>query len=154
MFSTAMDEAEGRRNMGLTDTERGYRERQAETGYHYDIKNIRRLAGGSSGVALGNLGRAQTQLQGQYGQIAVADEEARRTNRANFQGMALKDEGINRQIFEDELKQVRANKMAGAGLVQDAVANMKERADFNKMYGKGSVYYERNKHKQHVCYHL
>ena len=121
MFSTAMDEALRNRNMGLSSDEINFRRGMAERGFGYDVKNIRRLAGGSAGVALGNLGRATNQLYDQYGQIAATDEATRRLNRQNFQGMALKDESINRQIFQDDLTQVMMNKEAGAGLVQDAL---------------------------------
>ena len=141
MFQTAMGEAEKRREMGLSADELNYRNQQAETAYAYDIKNVRRGAGGSSGAYLGNLGRAQSQLYQNYGQTAALDEGVRRQNRANFQQMALQDENINRRIFEDELSQTMATKQAGASLVQDAISNIKERSDYNKQYGKDSPWY-------------
>lgn len=147
MFQTAMGEAERRRDEGLSPDEINYRRQLAETGYAYDVKNIRRGAGGSAGAYLGNLGRAQTQLYGQYGQLAATDEATRRLNRQNFQQMALQDEQINRQIFQDELSQTMATKEAGAGLVQDALRNIKERRDYEKQYGKGSPYYNYLKSK-------
>jgi len=142
MFQQAMDEATRMRDMGLSADELAYRERQQEEAYGYDIKNIRRLAGGSAGVALGNLGRAQQQLYGAKSQTAAIDEATRRQNRMNFQQMSLRDEAVNRQIFQDKLRQVEMDKQAGAGLVADALANIKERADFNRQYGKGSIYYQ------------
>jgi hypothetical protein len=147
MFSEAMGDAQKFKNEGLSGTEIDYRRNLAETGYAYDVKNIRRLAGGSAGVALGNLGRAQTQLQDKYTDIAAADEGVRRDNRKNFQGMAMKDEMVNRQIFQDELRQTEMTKQAGAGLVQDAIRNIQDRSDFNKQYGKDSAHYQYMKSK-------
>lgn len=147
MFNLAMDDAARMRDMGLTSEEIDFRRNLAERGYGYDVKNIRRLAGGSAGVALGNLGRAARGLQDKYTEIAVTDESTRRLNRQNFQGMAMKDEAINRQIFEDDLRQTEMTKQSGASLVQDALQNMQERADYNKQYGKGSQYYDYMKEK-------
>jgi hypothetical protein len=141
MFSTAMDEAQLRRDEGLSADELNYRNKQAETAYAYNVKNIRRGVGGSAGAYLGNIQTAAAGLYDQYGQTAAVDEDLRRQNRANFQSMSLKDESINRQIFQDDLAQTMANKEAGAGLVQDAISNIKERNDYKKQYGKESPYY-------------
>jgi len=143
MFSEAMGDAQRMKEMGLSNSEIDLRKRYAERGYAYDVKNIRRLAGGSAGVALGNLGRATGQLQDEYSKIAATDEAVRRNNQGAFRNMALQDEQINRQIFKDDLSQVLASKEAGAGLVQDAMRNIQERRDYNKQFGEGSIYAER-----------
>ena len=145
MWQTAMGEAEKRRDEGLSADELNYRNRQAETAYAYDIKNIRRGVGGSAGAYLGNIGRAQAGLYDQYGKTAAIDEGQRRINRQNFQQMAGKDEAINRQIFQDELSQTIATKEQGAALVSDALRNVSERADYRKAYGKDSPYYQYNR---------
>lgn len=142
MFQTSMDELTQRRNMGLTDTEKDFARNMAERGYGYDVKNIAKFAGGSAGVALGGLGRATGQLYDEYGKLAVRDEAVRRQNRADFNRGALSDEQVNRQIFTDELRQVEMTKQAGAALVQDATKNIRERAQYEKAYGKGSQIYE------------
>jgi len=142
MFQTSMDELTQRRNMGLTDTEKDFARNMAERGYGYDVKNIAKFAGGSAGVALGGLGRATGQLYDQYGQIAVRDEGVRRQNRADFNRGALADEQVNRQIFTDDLNQTMMTKQAGAALVQDATKNIRDRAQYEKAYGKGSQMYE------------
>ncbi|NRB84950.1 MAG: hypothetical protein HRU49_14455, partial [Winogradskyella sp.] len=100
------------------------------------------LAGGNAGVALGNLGRAQSQLYDQFTNIAAADQSVRRGNRQQFYAGAGQDEMINRQKFQDELSQTLMDKQAGAGLVNDALSNISNRGQFNKTYGKGSPYYE------------
>jgi len=141
MWQTAMGEAEARRNEGLTAQERDYRNQQSETAYAYNVKNIRRGVGGSAGAYLGNIQSAAGDLYSQYGQTAAIDEGLRRQSRANFQQMAGADEGINRQIFQDDLAQVMATKEAGAGLVQDAIANISDRRDYQKQYGKDSPWY-------------
>ena len=145
MFSEAMDDASRMKDQGLSSTEKDYRKNMAETGYAYDIKNMRRAVGGNAGAFLGNAGRAQSQLQDQYAQIAGADESARRGNRENFQNMAMKDETVNRQIFEDDLRQTEMTKQAGSGMIQDALRNIQDRKDFSNQYGKGSIYYEHMK---------
>ena len=142
MFQTSMDELTDRRNIGLTNTEKDFARNMAERGYGYDVKNIGKFAGGSAGVALGNLGRATGQLYDEYGKLAVRDEGVRRQNRADFNRGALADEQVNRQIFEDDLNQTMMTKQAGAALVQDATKNIKDRAQYEKAYGKGSQMYE------------
>jgi hypothetical protein len=142
MFSTAMNEAQNRRDEGLSADELNYRNQQSETAYAYNVKNIRRGAGGSAGAYLGNVQSAASQLYSDYGKTAAVDEEMRRVNRGNFQQMALKDEAINRTMFQDELAQATATKQAGAGLVQDAISNIKERRDYNRQYGKDSPYFK------------
>jgi hypothetical protein len=147
MFNQAMGDAAQMRNEGLSADELAYRERQGEEAFGYDVKNIRRLAGGSGGVALANLGRATGQLYDNKSRTAAEDEGARRMNRQNFQQMALQDENINRRIFEDDLRQAEMTKQAGGQLVQDALGNIQDRADYNKQYGKDSVYYQYMKDK-------
>jgi len=140
MFSEAMGDAFDRRDQGLTPEEMSFRERQGEETYAYDIKNISRASGGSAGVFLGNMGSAAKRLYADKAGMSNQNEAVRRMNRENFQNMSLRDEQINRQIFQDDLNQVMMTKQAGAGLVQDAFTNIKERSDYNKQYGKGSVY--------------
>ena len=142
MYNLAMDEMTARRDLGMSDEEIAFSRNLAERGYGYDVKNVRRLAGGSAGVALGNLGRAQNQLYDQYANIAAADQRVRRANRDQFYRGAMADENINRQKFQDEFQQAVMNKQSGAMLVNDALSNMDERMQFNKAYGKGSPYYE------------
>lgn len=142
MFNAYTDEAYRQRNMGLTGEEMGLRKQLAERGFGYDVKNIRRLAGGSAGVALGNLGRAASTLQTRYGQIAAEDSAVRRINQQRFDRAALSDENFNRRKFEDSFKVAMLNKEMGAQLVRDKMKNMHERQMFEKQYGKGSIYDE------------
>lgn len=145
MFQTSMDELTDRRNMGLSADEIGFAKQMAERGYGYDVKNISRMAGGSAGVALGNLGRATGQLYDEYGKLAVRDEGVRRQNRSDFNRGALSDEQVNRQIFEDKYNEDWTSKNAASGLVQDSIENIKERNQYEKSYGKGSQMYEYEK---------
>ncbi len=140
MFNAYTDEAYRQRNMGLTGEEMGLRKQLAERGFGYDVKNIRRLSGGSAGVALGNLGRAAGTLQTRYGQIAAEDSAVRRMNQQRFDRAAGADETFNRRKFEDSFKVAMLNKEMGAQLVRDKMKNMHERNQFEKQYGKGSVY--------------
>jgi hypothetical protein len=135
-----MGEAEGMRDIGLSSEELNYRNKQSELAYAYNVKNIARGAGGSAGTYLGNVQSAAAGLYNDYGKTAAIDEETRRRNRSNFQQMAGKDEGINRQIFEDDLSQVMMNKKQGAALVGDAINNIRERKQFKDKYGKDSAF--------------
>lgn len=142
MFSQATDEATRMRDMGLSADELAMRERGVEEAAAYGMKNVARGVAGSAGAYLGNVGNITSQMMKAKGDIASQDEAMRRNNRQNFQNMALRDEAVNRQIFQDDLRQAEMTKQAGAGLVQDAVSNIKDRADWNKNYGKGSLYYQ------------
>src|SRR3990172_2459143 len=139
MFQNYTQEASNMRNMGLSQNELSYAQGQAEKGYAYDVKNINRYAGGSSGVALANLGRATNQLQDAYGNISMRDEAVRRMNRQNFGQAALASEDVNRQQFQDKLGQTMMNKQSGAQLANDALNNILNRRDFERYYGPGSL---------------
>jgi len=141
MFNEAMGEAERMRTEGLSADELNYRNQQSETAYAYNVKNIRRGAGGSAGAYLGNVQSAAAGLYSDYGKTAAIDEGLRRENKANFQQMALQDEAINRTMFTDELQQAVATKEAGASLVQDSIKNIQERRDYQRQYGKDSPYF-------------
>jgi len=140
MFKAYTDEAYRQRNMGYTPEEMGLRKQLAERGFGYDVKNIRRLTGGSAGVALGNLGRAAGTLQNRYAQIAAEDSAIRRLNQQRFDRAASADEAFNRRKFEDDFKVAMMNKEMGAQLVRDKMTDMRERQQFQEQYGKGSVY--------------
>ncbi len=145
MFNAYTDEAYRQRNMGLSSEEMGLRKQLAERGFGYDVKNIRRLSGGSAGVALGNLGRASGTLQNRYAQMAAEDSATRRLNQQRFDRAALSDENFNRRKFEDSFKTTMLNKEMGAQLVRDKIKNMNERADYEKQFGEGSMYNELSK---------
>jgi len=140
MFSSAMNRADARKDMGLSPEEMAFRERQGEEAYAYDIKNISRAAGGNAGAYLGNVGSAVQRLYGNKSAMAAENEAVKRANNQNFQGMALQDEQINRQIFLDDLNLTMMEKQAGAGLVQDAMGNIQNRLDYNRQYGNNSIY--------------
>jgi len=144
-FNQYTEEAYNQRNMGLSSEESGLRKQLAERGFGYDVKNIRRLSGGSAGVALGNLGRASSGLQNRYAQIAAEDSAVRRMNQQRFDRSAMADESFNRRKFEDSFKTTMLNKEMGAQLVRDKMKNMNERAQFEKQYGEGSIYNEISK---------
>lgn len=145
MFRDYLDEASRQRNMGLSPEEEAYRKQLSERAYGYDISNIRRLTGGSSGVALANMGRAAGSLQNRYAQIASEDSAVRRMNQQRFDQAAVRGETVNRQKFQDDYNQTILNKRAGAQLLQDSINNMNERAQFEKYYGKGSTHDELQK---------
>jgi len=140
IFRDYIQDASRRRDMGLDPEEMGLRKQLAERGFGYDVKNIRRLSGGSSGVALGNLGRASGALQERYAQIGAEDSAVRRMNRARFDNAAVRGESVHRQKFEDKLNETLRNKQAGAALVRDSIKNINERSDFERQYGEGSIY--------------
>lgn len=142
MFNTYMSEATDRRNMGLSGEELGLRKQMSERAFAYDVKNIRNFSGGSAGVALGNLGRANSQLQANFAKTAADDEAVRRMNRETFYNAATQNEGVNQMKFGIENDRAMMNKQAGAGLVQDALGNIINRYDFQKQHGPGSQYFD------------
>jgi len=140
MFQESMDDARRMKDMGLSAQETGFMKQNAERAFGFGVANVRGLSGGSGAAALGALGQQTAQLQNQYNTIGTVDHQVRRENRQAFAQAANQDELVNRQIFEDKLGQVSANKREGAALARDAYTNMNERAQFNQQYGKGSQY--------------
>lgn len=140
---TMIDEDMSRRNQGLTPDEIDYRNRQAERGYAYDVKNIANMSGGSAGMALANLGRAQETLQGQYSQTAVADEQMRRINQENARRAADKAENYERYEFGIDYKEALMDAEAGAQLASAGFENLKDVTKYKRQYGEGTFYGKR-----------
>lgn len=125
---------------GLTADELAKAKTDAERGYAYDVNAIKDFAGGKAGVALGNLGRATTSLQDAYKNINVADAAMRRSNLANYGSVIGQYLNLDRMQFGDRYQEALLNKQAGAQLAADALSNIQGRADYEKTYGKGSIY--------------
>ena len=140
MFQESMDDARWMKDQGLTAQERGSMKQDAERAFGFGVANVRGMSGGSGAAALSGLGQQTAQLQNQYGNIENISQGVKRQNRQAFAQAAVQDEQVNRQIFDDKLGQVTANKREGAALARDAYTNMNERAQFNQQYGKDSQY--------------
>lgn len=125
---------------GLTDAEMATAKRDLDRTYAYDVNNIERFAGGRSGVALANLGRATNTLQGNTNALNVADAQMQRQNLAQYGGVVGTHLGLDQSAFNQKYQLAAQNKMAGAQLAADAFSNIQSRADYNQAYGKGSVY--------------
>ncbi|MHA1286430.1 MAG: glucosaminidase domain-containing protein [Candidatus Thorarchaeota archaeon] len=139
-FQEYIGDARRMKDMGMSADEEAHARGLAERAYFADIENVKRLSGGSAGVALANLGRASGQLYNRFGQISAEDRAIRRSNFDRFGRAAGAAEGVNRQIFEDRLRNVIMNKQAGAALARDAITNMLNRRQFQKHYGPDSPY--------------
>jgi len=125
---------------GLSEQELANAYKDAERAYAYNVKGIRDMAGGRAGLGLANLGAATTNLGRAYEDINVADAAMRRQNLGMY-GSALGTYiGLDRQQFEDKQQLALMNKQAGAQLAATALSDMQSRADYNKTYGKGSIY--------------
>ena len=137
MFNEYSDDARRMKDQGLSAQEKDYMTNNAERAFAYGMQQYRGT--GAAGALVG-AGQQASILQNQYGSIAAQDQNLRRQNRQNFAQAAVRDEQINRQIFQDKFNQKMANKKEGAALARDAYTNMNERAQFEKQYGKGSQY--------------
>jgi len=124
--------------MGFSQEEKQAFNDAASNAYAYDVKSIKGLAGGSAGTALANLGRAADRLYDSKVEFAARDKAVKNQNLRMFGQAAQSYENVNRQIFQDGLTQAMMNKEAGAALARDAVTNMLNRNQYEKMYGPGS----------------
>lgn len=127
-------------DQGLEAEELAKAYQDTERAYAYDTKAIRDMSGGRAGLALANLGRATDSLGQRYGAINAADAAMRRENRAQYGGVLADYVGLDRTMFEDKRQLALLNKEAGANLAADAMSNIDNRMEYNKTYGKGSVY--------------
>ncbi len=125
---------------GLTDAEMATAKRDLDRTYAYDVNNIERFAGGRSGVALANLGRATDTFQQNTNALNVADAQMQRQNLAQYGNVVGTHLGLDQNIFQQKYNEAAQSKMAGAQLAADAFSNIQSRADYNQAYGKGSVY--------------
>lgn len=125
---------------GLTAEEMATAKRDLERTYAYDVNNIERFAGGRSGVALANLGRATNTYQGNTNALNVADAQMQRQNLAQYGGVVGTHLGLDQNAFNQKYQEAAQSKLAGAQLAADAFSNIQSRSDYNKAYGKGSVY--------------
>ena len=124
--------------MGFSQEEKQAFNDAASNAYAYDVKSIKSLAGGSAGTALANLGRAADRLYDSKVDFAARDKAVKNQNLRMFGQAAQSYENVNRQIFQDGLTQAMMNKEAEAALARDAVTNMLNRSQYEKMYGPGS----------------
>ena len=125
---------------GLSEQELANAYKDAERAYAYNVKGIRDMAGGRAGVGLANLGAATTNLGRAYENINVADAQMRRQNLGMYGSALGTYMSLDRQQFEDKQQLALANKRTGAELAATALSDMQARADYNKTYGKGSIY--------------
>jgi len=125
-------------NMGLTPEQKAQYLDTADRTYQYDTANIYNLANGNAGTVLGNLGRANTNRYRAGVELAVADRSAQNANNANYGGWLAKDEQYRKNVFDENRNQLAMTKQAGMQLASDALANLENRTDYNRFYGKGS----------------
>jgi len=125
-------------NMGLTPEQKAQYLDTADRTYQYDTANIYNLANGNAGTVLGNLGRANANRYRAGVDMAVADRSAQNANNANYGGWLARDEQYRKSIFDENRNQLAMTKQAGMQLASDALANIENRTDYNRFYGKGS----------------
>ncbi len=125
-------------NMGLTPEQKAQYLDTADRTYQYDTANIYNLANGNAGTVLGNLGRANANRYRAGVDMAIADRSAQNVNNATYGNWLAKDEKYRKSIFDENRNQLAMTKQAGMQLASDALANMENRTDYNRFYGKGS----------------
>ena len=125
-------------NMGLTPEQKAQYLDTADRTYQYDLSNIYNLSNGNAGTVLGNIGRANMSRYRSGVDLAIADKNAELANNAVYGNWLGRDEQYRKSIFDENRNGLLMTKQAGMQLASDAIANMENRADYNKFYGKGS----------------
>lgn len=125
-------------NMGLTADQKSSYQDTADRTYQYDINNIYNLSNGNAGTVLGNMGRANASRYRSGVDFAMADRNAEIANNQVYGNWLAADEQYRKSIFDENRNQLAMTKQAGMQLASDALANMDNRADYNKFYGKNS----------------
>jgi hypothetical protein len=125
---------------GLTPSELSMMKRGAEDAYSYDVNAIKSIAGGNGGVALGNLGGATSRLANNLMNIGVTDVNMRRQNLGAYGNALGTDINLGQNIFNNKYNTAMMNKQSGAQLASDAISDLNNRAQYNKAYGKNSVF--------------
>ena len=125
-------------NMGLSPEQKAQYLDTADRTYQYDLSNIYNLSNGNAGTVLGNIGRANMSRYRSGVDLAIADKNAELANNAVYGNWLGRDEQYRKSIFDENRNGLLMTKQAGMQLASDALANMENRADYNKFYGKGS----------------
>jgi hypothetical protein len=125
-------------NMGLSPEQKAQYLDTADRTYQYDLSNIYNLSNGNAGTVLGNIGRANMSRYRSGVDLAIADKNAELANNAVYGNWLGRDEQYRKSIFDENRNGLLMTKQAGMQLASDAIANMENRADYNKFYGKGS----------------
>ena len=125
-------------NMGLSPEQKAQYLDTADRTYQYDLSNIYNLSNGNAGTVLGNIGRANMSRYRSGVDLAIADKNAELANNAVYGNLLGRDEQYRKSIFDENRNGLLMTKQAGMQLASDALANMENRADYNKFYGKGS----------------
>lgn len=139
-WSNYVNRARRMSQQGFTPEEYSLANNNANNAYASDIQNVNNAAGGNASVVLGNLGRATGSLYNAKAVLAARNAELQRQNFQQYGNVLGQDNHIDRQIFEDRANQVMESKRAGAQLANDAIYNLKNRGEYEKTYGKSSLY--------------
>ena len=129
-----------RMNLGLDANTKTMYQRNAERTYSYDAANIGR--GATSGQsALGALGAASSRKYNADLQLASMDATAREQHFGDYQSALVRDEAMTQAMWErNEYNEASRKRDLKAGLIGQAVKNIRDNAMYEKSYGSGSAY--------------
>lgn len=125
---------------GLSGAEMSAYENQAHNAYAGDVYNIYNASGGNAGMALGNLGRAATDLYSSQTNIAALNNQIQRQNLAQYGAGLGEDINIGRTKFNDKFQPALWSKQEGAQVANDSIKNMMERSSYIQQHAPGSYY--------------
>lgn len=135
-----MQRTKDRMNLGLDANTKTMYQRNAERTYAYDAANIGR--GATSGQsALGALGAASSRKYNADLQLASMDATAKEQHFGQYQSALVRDEGMTQDIWKrNQYDEASRRRDLKAGLIGQAVKNVRDNTMYEKSYGDGSMY--------------
>jgi hypothetical protein len=135
-----MDVIKARQNYGLSAEAKSLYQRQSERTYHMQVRQVGQYAT-SGQAALGAMGAAAVSKYDQDLKLGLADEQARERHLADYGSALARDESMTQTMWERNVYDPAArDRDLKAGLIGQAVKNVRDDAQFEKEYGKGSAY--------------
>ena len=135
-----MQTLKDRTQLGLSNQTKTLMQRQAERTYAMDVHNIGHMAT-SGQAALGALGSASMRKYESDMKMGAMDAELREKHNNEYDSALVRDEAMKQEHWKrnvyDEANRKRELK---AGLIGQAVKNVRENIQYNQQYGDGSLH--------------
>ena len=133
-----ISEARRLKDVGIPESQMNYNRFLNKQALNADTENVRRNSGGNAGVFLGNRLAAVRQYWNANAGLIAEDKKVELAAMGPYIQALQSGEDTHRKMFEDKFTRDIERKRAAASMVGDAMVNMTNRAQMDRMYGPNS----------------
>lgn len=130
-----------RRSMyGMSNADQAMMERQQTQGLTAGLNFSRETSGGNSAFAVGDAQRFAGDFMDNTLKFASLNNKIKEDAISRYGNILLQDISFDRQGFDQKYKEAMLKKSTAAKLAQTGLQSAIDQIDYNKNYGKGSMY--------------